>query len=128
MRVGPKAMQARVRLAESPGVVNKDQLLSSVWPDVCVSYHVLPGCVSARLSDGIAEGVINDLSEIPALKVMAWTTVSRYRDRQADVRTLGRQLGVKSVLTGRLFRQADRIVIQTELVDVNRGSQLWGQQ
>jgi len=229
MRVEPKAMQVLVHLAENPGVVNKDQLISSVWPDVFVSDDVLPGCVSALrkafndnarnpqvigtihkggyrlllpvewlngnletrsnsapllvegsgaqfslqsmlkvvaalvvlcfafiawinsrprydsiavlpfvnaandpdsayLSDGIAEGVINDLSEIPALKVMAWTTVSRYRDRQADVRTLGRQLGVKSVLTGRLFRQADRIVIQTELVDVNRGSQLWGQQ
>jgi TolB-like protein/DNA-binding winged helix-turn-helix (wHTH) protein/Tfp pilus assembly protein PilF len=83
---------------------------------------------SAYLSDGIAEGVINGLSEIQALKVMAWTTVSRYRNPKADVRSLGRDLGVKSVLTGRLQRQEDRVVVQVELVDVNSGSQLWGQQ
>jgi TolB-like protein/DNA-binding winged helix-turn-helix (wHTH) protein len=229
MRVEPKAMQVLIHLAQHPGVVNREQLISAVWPDVFVSDDVLPGCVSALrkafndnarnpqvigtihkggyrlllpvewvnenqaaksmppppltqgsatwfsrqsvikvlallvalcfafiawinsrprydsiavlpfvnaahdpdsvyLSDGIAEGVINDLSEIPALKVMAWTTVSRYRNPQADVLSIGRQLGVKSVLTGRLLRQDDRVVIRTELVDVNSGSQLWGQQ
>lgn len=83
---------------------------------------------AAYLSDGIVEGVINDLSAIPELKTMAWTTVSRYRDPQPDLRKLGRQLGVKSVLVGRLLRQGDRLMLQTELVDVASGSQLWGEQ
>jgi TolB-like protein/DNA-binding winged helix-turn-helix (wHTH) protein/Tfp pilus assembly protein PilF len=83
---------------------------------------------AAYLSDGIAEGVINDLSAIPELKTMAWTTVSRYRDPRPDLRKLGRQLGVKSVLVGRLLRQGDRLMLQTELVDVASGSQLWGEQ
>jgi TolB-like protein/DNA-binding winged helix-turn-helix (wHTH) protein/Tfp pilus assembly protein PilF len=83
---------------------------------------------AAYLSDGIAEGVINDLSAIPELKTMAWTTVSRYRDPQPDLRKLGRELGVKSVLVGRLLRQGDRLMVQTELVDVASGSQLWGEQ
>jgi len=224
-RVEPKAMRTLVYLAEHPGVVSKDQLISAVWPDVFVSDDVLPGCISALrkalnddarrpkiietihkggyrlllaverlngngqphpqaediqtsrrrvffyrvsiplgtvvlavilaaafgwaptrhrydsvavlpfvdaagdaatqyLSDGVAEQVVNDLSQLSTLRVMAWTTVSRYRQPQLDIRAAGRDLGVKAVLTGRLLRQGDRIVLQTELVDVSSGSQL----
>lgn len=227
-RVEPKSMQVLVHLAEHPGVVSKDQLISAVWPDVFVSDDVLPGCISALrkafddnarrpkiietihksgyrllqpvewvsrngsdravafgdvswwrralsdrlwvaisiaalaailivvfawvssrprydsvavlpllngasdsatqyLSDGVAEQVINDLSQLSALRVMAWTTVSRYRQPQIDVRAVGRDLGVKAVLIGRFVREGDQIVLETELVDVGRGSQLWGQ-
>ena len=217
-------MQVLVCLAEHPGVVSKEQLISSVWPDVFVSDDVLPGCIStlrkafndnARrptvietihksgyrlllpversngtgsgvmfenflkgvirryfgilvatiaaaalllvgfiwirsrtrydsvavlpfvnatsdprteyLSDGIAEQVVDDLSQLNAVKVMAWTTVSRYHQPQSDVRKVGRDLGVRAVLTGRLARAEDHLVLQIELVDVNNGSQLWGQ-
>jgi TolB-like protein/DNA-binding winged helix-turn-helix (wHTH) protein len=225
-RVEPKAMQVLVYLAEHPGVVAKEQLISSVWPDVFVSDDVLPGCISALrkafndnarrpsvietihksgyrlllpvekmngngteslsagpsresrfksrplaivtacvavaalvlaaftrvpsrrhydavavlpfvnatndsstqyLSDGIAQQVVDDLSQSNAVKVMAWTTVSRYRQPQNDVRTIGRDLGVNAVLTGTLVRDGNRVSLQTELVDVANGSQLWGQ-
>ncbi|MGC1788617.1 MAG: tetratricopeptide repeat protein [Terriglobales bacterium] len=79
------------------------------------------------LSDGIAEQVVNDLSQLSSLRVMAWATVSRYRQPQVDARAVGRDLGVKAVLVGRLIREGDRIVLQTELVDVGGGSRLWGQ-
>lgn len=78
------------------------------------------------LSDGIAEQVINDLSQLSTLRVMAWTSVSRYRQSQPDVRAVGRELGVNAILTGRFSRDGDHIILQTELVDVSRGSQLWG--
>lgn len=228
-RVEPKAMQVLVYLAEHPGVVNKEQLISAVWSDVFVTDDVLPGCISvlrkafqdnARqpriietihksgyrlllpaepvstnghegvpqivvpeslwqrmrahrlslliaalilvplavagvlripsrasydslavlpfanpdndsasqyLSDGIAEQVVNNLSQLHTLKVMAWSTVSRYRQPQAEVRRIGSDLKVKAVLTGRLLRAGDRVVVQTELVDVASGSQLWGE-
>src|SRR5215467_6848086 len=45
-RIEPKAMQVLVYLSEHPGVVSKEQLISSVWPDVFVSDDVLPGCIS----------------------------------------------------------------------------------
>lgn len=80
------------------------------------------------LSDGIAEQVINDLSQLSELRVMAWTTASRYRQPQVDLRAAGRDLGVKTVLTGQMSRQGDRILLQAELVDVAGGSQLWGKQ
>jgi len=82
---------------------------------------------SQYLSDGIAEQVVNDLSQLQTLKVMAWSTVSRYRQPQLDVRRVGSDLKVKAVLTSRLHREADRVVVETELVDVASGSQLWGQ-
>jgi TolB-like protein/DNA-binding winged helix-turn-helix (wHTH) protein/Flp pilus assembly protein TadD len=228
-RVEPKAMQVLVYLSEHPGVVNKEQLISAVWPDVFVTDDVLPGCISvlrkafqdnARqpriietihksgyrlllpaepvsvngherasqvlvpeplwqriranrlplliaalilvplgvdgvlripsrasydslavlpfanpdndsasqyLSDGIAEQVVNDLSHLHTLKVMAWSTVSRYRQPQPDVRQVGNDLKVKAVLTGRLLHDGNRVVVQTELVDVASGSQLWGE-
>ena len=82
---------------------------------------------SQYLSDGIAEQVVDDLSQIQTLKVMAWTTVSHYRQPQLDVRRVGSDLKVKAVLTSRLLRDGNRVVVQTELVDVASGSQLWGQ-
>lgn len=80
------------------------------------------------LSDGIPEQVVNDLSQLGTLRVMAWATVSRYRQHDVDLHAVGRELGVKAVLTGSLLRDRDRLVLRTELVDVNRGSQLWGKQ
>jgi TolB-like protein/Tfp pilus assembly protein PilF len=80
------------------------------------------------LSEGIAEEVVNDLSQLRNVRVMAWTTVTRYSQRQFDVRTVGRDLGVKAVLSGRLIRHGNRIVLNTELIDVQSGSQLWGKQ
>lgn len=82
---------------------------------------------SQYLSDGIAEQVVNDLSQLHTLKVMAWTTVSHYRQPQLDIRRVGSDLKVKAILTSRLLRDGNRIVVQTELVDVATGSQLWGQ-
>ncbi len=79
------------------------------------------------LSDGIAEQVVNNLSQLSDLRVMAWTTVSRYRQPQLDVRALARDLGVQAVLTGRLVREGNRVILTTELVDVRSGSQLWGE-
>src|SRR5215470_4086544 len=227
-RIEPKAMRVLVYLAEHPGVVGKEQLISAVWPDVFVSDDVLPGCISALrktmcddarrpriietihkggyrllvpaervngnsaahipaehagvmapqrsrtlrlaiavsvvliaglliaafawprhqydsvavlpftelsgdsatqyLSDGIAEQVVNDLSQVSTLRVMAWATVCRYHQHDIDVRAVGRQLGVKAVLSGSLLRDGDRLMLRTELVDVTRGSQLWGKQ
>jgi len=82
---------------------------------------------SQYLSDGIAEQVVNDLSQLQTLKVMAWSSVSHYREKEVDVRRVGNELKVKAILTSRLLHDGNRIVVETELVDVASGSQLWGQ-
>jgi serine/threonine-protein kinase len=80
------------------------------------------------LTDGITEGIINRLSQLPKLKVMARSTVFRYKNRDADALTVGRELRVRAVLTGVVKRAGDnRLQINVELVDALDGSQLWGE-
>jgi len=79
------------------------------------------------LSDGVTEGVINSLSRLPQLRVMARSTVFRYKGRSEDPQKIGGDLKVRAVLTGRVVQHGDALDIQAELVDVSSGSQLWGE-
>ena len=80
------------------------------------------------LSDGIAGSLINILATIPKLRVMAQSTVFRYKGRGIDPQAVGRELKVRAVLTGRIMQSGGSLRIGTELVDVATGSQLWGAQ
>jgi eukaryotic-like serine/threonine-protein kinase len=80
------------------------------------------------LADGITEGVINQLSRLPRLRVMARSTVFRYRQAQQDPLQIGRELKVRAVIVGRLSQHGDTLNVQTEMVDVSNGSQIWGEQ
>src|SRR6202011_6205122 len=80
------------------------------------------------LADGITEGVINHLSRLPGLRVMARTTVFRYRGAQQDPLQIGRDLKVGAVIMGRLSQHGDTVNVETEMVDVSNGSQIWGEQ
>jgi len=81
---------------------------------------------SDYLSDGITESIISNLSQLPQLRVMARSTVFHFKGNQADPREIGRQLGVKAVISGRLLRQGDELIVRTELINVADGTQLWG--
>ncbi|HEX8189851.1 MAG TPA: hypothetical protein VF586_15955 [Pyrinomonadaceae bacterium] len=78
------------------------------------------------LCDGITEALINALSLLPRLKVMARSTVFRHRGPGADVRRIGGALDVQAVLTGRVLRSGGRLVISVEVADAGDGSQVWG--
>jgi TolB-like protein/Tfp pilus assembly protein PilF/predicted Ser/Thr protein kinase len=80
------------------------------------------------LSDGITDGIINSLAQLPQLRVMAHTTVFRYKGKQDDPQKAGRELQVGAVLVGRVQQRGDSLNVETELVDVSNGSQLWGGQ
>ena len=80
------------------------------------------------LSDGITESIINSLSRLRGLRVMARSTVFRYKGREVDAREVGRELRVGAVLLGRVLLFGDRLIIRMELVDVVEGWQLWGEQ
>src|SRR6202047_3157036 len=80
------------------------------------------------LADGITEGVINHLSRLPGLRVMARSTVFRYRQAQQDPLQIGRDLKVRAVIVGRLSQNGDTLHVETEMVDVSNGSQIWGEQ
>jgi eukaryotic-like serine/threonine-protein kinase len=80
------------------------------------------------LSDGITEAIINTLSQLPKLRVMARSTVFRYKGRPQEPQGIGRDLNVRAVLTGRVLHRGDMLTIGAELVDVDDGSQIWGGQ
>ena len=80
------------------------------------------------LSDGIACSLINILATVPKLRVMAQSTVFRYKGREIDPQAVGRELNVRAVLTGRIMQSGGSLRIGAELVDVATGSQLWGAQ
>ena len=80
------------------------------------------------LSEGITESLINGLSQISGLRVIARTSAFRYKDRQADPIAVGRELNVRAVLTGKVLQRDDVLVVQAELLDVGRESQVWGSQ
>jgi eukaryotic-like serine/threonine-protein kinase len=77
-------------------------------------------------SDGVTESIIYSLSRLPNLKVMARSTVFRYKGGAIDPREAGRELNVEAVVTGRVIQRGDTLVIGAELVDVTEGWQLWG--
>jgi eukaryotic-like serine/threonine-protein kinase len=79
------------------------------------------------LSDGITESIINNLSQLPRLRVMARSTVFRYKGREVDPQDVGRELNVHAVVTGRVLQHRNSLLISAELVRVADGSQLWGQ-
>jgi TolB-like protein/class 3 adenylate cyclase/Flp pilus assembly protein TadD len=78
------------------------------------------------LSDGLTGDIIDNLSQLPNLKVLARTTVFRYKDKESDPQTVGRNLGVSAVLTGKVLQRGDILIIQTDLISVADGFQLWG--
>jgi eukaryotic-like serine/threonine-protein kinase len=80
------------------------------------------------LGDGITESIINSLAQLPQLRVIPRSTVFRYKGRKVDPEEIGKELGVRAVLTGRILQIGDSLIVKTELVDVGRQTQLWGEQ
>ena len=80
------------------------------------------------ISDGLTESIINNLTQLPNLRVIARSSVFRYKGKADDPLTIGKELGVRAVLTGRLMQRGDSMVISAELVDIRDNKQLWGDQ
>jgi eukaryotic-like serine/threonine-protein kinase len=79
------------------------------------------------LGEGISEEITNSLSRLPNLQVMARSTVSHYKSRQDDPQGVGHDLHVDAVLTGRVVEHGNELDVETELVNVTSGAQLWGE-
>jgi adenylate cyclase len=79
----------------------------------------------AYFSDGITEDIITDLSKIAGLMVIARNSSFAYKGRSIDIRTVGRELGVRSVLEGSIRRAGNRLRITAQLIDAETGGHLW---
>ena len=78
-------------------------------------------------SDGITEDIITDLSKVTGLMVIARNSSFTYKGKNTDVRTIGRELGVSSVLEGSIRRAGNRVRITAQLIDATTGGHLWAE-
>jgi serine/threonine protein kinase/tetratricopeptide (TPR) repeat protein len=78
------------------------------------------------LSDGLTESLIGTLSQLPNLKVMARSTVFKFKGKEDDPQKIGQTLQVGAVLMGRVTQHGDEMAVQTDLVNTADGSELWG--
>jgi len=78
------------------------------------------------LSDGITESLIGNLAHVPQLKVRSRDSVFRYKGKDLEVRTVGSNLGVLVVVSGRVLLQGDTIEISAEMTDVRDNTEIWG--
>jgi TolB-like protein len=80
------------------------------------------------LTDGITESLINGLAQLPDLRVSARSVVFKHKNKDVDPQQVGRDLNVRAIVTGRVSVRGDQLVIQAELMNVETGAQIWGDQ
>ena len=80
------------------------------------------------LSDGMTETLIRSLSQLPNLNVKARSSVFRYKGRETDAKTIGKELGVPAVLNGRFTQRGDQLTLNLELIDAQTENVIWTDQ
>ncbi len=78
-------------------------------------------------SDGLSEDLINALSRLPGLQVASRTSAFRFRGSDLDIRQIGRQLEVATLVEGSVRRAGTRLRVTAQLVNVENGYQLWSE-
>lgn len=78
--------------------------------------------------EGITDSIINNLAHVPQLRVMASSTLFRFKGHEIDPVEVGRELGVQSVLMGQVMQFDERVSVSMKLIDVANGWHVWGQQ
>ncbi|MDQ3130273.1 MAG: tetratricopeptide repeat protein, partial [Acidobacteriota bacterium] len=81
---------------------------------------------SEYLADGLSENLINTLSRLPQLKVIARSSSFKYRGENIDIQDAAQKLGVAAILTGRVVRRGDDLQISVELIDTADNTRIWG--
>lgn len=78
-------------------------------------------------SDGLTEELINELTKLKPLRVVAWSSAFQFKARPRDLQQIGERLRVRSILEGSVRRSGDRLRITAQLVDVATGFYLWSE-
>lgn len=121
-----------VALAVVVGAVGLTLLWLGERGDATASVAILPFAAASDdpdvevLADGIRETLGGTLAQLPRTRVIAASTMSRFRGREIDPQEVGRSLGVGAVLTGRIVQRGELLSISAELVAVEDGTELWG--
>lgn len=133
MKIVRDGIEAMAGGGQAPAAATRESRADGAGEEAGTSLAVLPFVNASEdpnaeyLSDGIAETIINSLSQLSQLRVMSRSAVFRYKGKEADVQAIGQQLGVRAILVGRLLSVDNKLIISAELVDVANGWQLWGE-
>lgn len=111
------------RLQKKKASSLSDSASIAVLPFVDLS----PGKDQEYFSDGLAEELINDLAQVPGLKVVGRSSAFQFKERNEDLRVVGTKLGVANVLEGSVQREGDHVRIRAELINAEDGFQLWSE-
>lgn len=80
------------------------------------------------LAIGIPGSVIHGLSQVPNLRVISWRSAASAEGPQKDPLAIGRKLGVRAVLTGRIWQRANKLRLHVDLLNTTNGEEIWGDQ
>ena len=80
------------------------------------------------LSDGISESLINSMSQWSQLKVIARSSVFKYKGKEIDPEEVAKTLGVGAIVTGRVVQRGDELQVSVELMNAQNKTQMWGEQ
>jgi TolB-like protein len=80
------------------------------------------------LSDGMTETLISSLSQLPNVNVKARSSVFRYKGKEANPQTIGKELNVQAILNGRVIQRGDQLMLSLELIDAQTENVIWSEQ
>ncbi len=80
------------------------------------------------LSDGLSDALINKLSQLPQLKVIARSSSFKYKGKEINVGEIANTLGVQAIIVGRITKRGDDVQISVEMIDAAENTQVWGEQ
>lgn len=117
------------------GYFRRDRQLAPVVAKAAItSIAVLPFVNASNnpdaeyLSEGISESLINNLSQLPQLKVIARSSSFKFRGNEVNAQEAAKALGVDAIVTGRVIQLGDQLQVRAEVVDTRDQTQLWGDQ
>ncbi len=119
----PREKPAPTTTQSGPSVLVQQPKTIAVLPLVDLS----PGGGNEYIGDGLAQELSSRLARIPGLRVASQTSAFAYKGSRADIREIGRALGVRHVLEGSVLREGDHIRVTAELVDAASGYHVWSQ-
>jgi eukaryotic-like serine/threonine-protein kinase len=124
-----------VLIAVTAGVIGISAYLRGRSAEVAIrSIAVMPFVNESRnadveyLSDGMTETLISSLSQLPNLTVKARSSVFRYKGKETEAKTIGKELGVQAILNGRVFQRGDQLTLSLELIDTSTENVIWSEQ
>ena len=80
------------------------------------------------LSVGIPGSIVHSLSHVPRLRVIAWNSLANSRSGESDPLSIGRSVGAKVILVGRIWQRSSKLRLHVDLLDTTNGEALWGEQ